>query len=123
MASPNPIAAAVAYSRAWVGMWVACVVALAVLAPLVSLHVWVASFAVLFLLPELIGLRRRRDMLPPLTYVTRRYVPRWVPTALTFAAGAWLALLWPVPLFLVADAGMVGWLTNHWDVTYDGPGE
>jgi hypothetical protein len=123
MPSPNPIKAAAYYSRWWVRLWLLDVIALAAYAPFAPLGHWLAAFAVLFLLPEMIGLRVRGDALPPLTYVTRRYLPRWAPTALTFAAGVWLAILWQVSAFWVADAGFVGWLTNHWDVTYDGPGE
>jgi hypothetical protein len=108
----------VRWSRAFVALWVFNVVALLVLAFILPERHWVAAFGLLFLLPELVGLRAHRDALPPLTYVTRRYVPRWIPTALTFAFGAFLATLWHDQLFLVVDAGMVGWLTNHWDVTY-----
>lgn len=108
----------VRWSGVWVALWAFNVLALAVLAPFLPMFHWLAAFGVLFLLPELVGLRRHRDALPPLTYVTRRYVPRWVPTALSCAAGAWLCLLWPAPLFIIGAAGMVGWLINHWDVTY-----
>jgi len=116
--------AGVRWLPAWIALWVWNVIALAVLAPMLKPGAWLAAFFVLFLLPEMIGLRRHRDALPPLTYVVRRYVPRWVPTAATFAAGAWLAVLWlPMAahpaLVAVGDAAMVGWLTNHWDVTYD----
>jgi hypothetical protein len=113
------------WSGWWVALWVACILALVGLEVLgVSPLTWGTWFLGLFLLPELIGLRRHRDALPPLTFVTRRYVPRWVPTAVTFACGAWLAASWwqravhPM-LAVIVVAGFVGWLTNHWDVTYD----
>lgn len=106
------------WSRTYVVMWVVNIIALLVLAFVMDVEHWLAAFGVLFLLPELVALRRHRDGLPPLTYVTRRYLPRWMPDALTFAGGALLAILYPVDWFWVIDAGMVGWLTNHWDVTY-----
>ena len=113
--------ARVRWNPLWVFLWVCNVVALAVLAPVVPLRTWASLFAGLFLVPEMIGLVRHQDSLPPLTYVVRRYLPRWLPDLLTFAAGAWLAWLWraDVPAPQIAVAGMVGWLTNHWDVTYD----
>lgn len=116
----------------WVALWLANVIGLtALLAFGVSPKAWSAAFLVLFLLPEMIGLLHRGDRLPPLTYAIRRYVPRWVPSAVTFGVGGWMAYAWlagkhravhPV-LVAAAIAAMVGWLTNHWDVTYDGPGE
>lgn len=114
----------VAFSPAWVVLWVWNVAALAVYA---ALHFpprdFAASLLVGFLLPEMVGLRRHRDALPPLTYVVRRYVPRWVPTAVTFGVGAWMAFAFlPVvehPAVVgSAIAGLVGWLDNHWAVTY-----
>lgn len=123
--------AAVRFSRAWIGLWAANVVALTgLLAAGVSPRAWASAFVVLFLLPEMVGLRVRGDSLPPLTYAVRRYVPRWVPSAVTWAVAGWMAGAWvldhravhPV-LVLVIVFGMAGWLTNHWDVTYDGPGE
>lgn len=111
------------WSKAWVLLWLVNVVVLAALAPFMVPRRWAAAFALLFLLPEMIGLLRHHDALPPLTYVVRRYVPRWVPTAVTFGCGAWLAEMWvdradhPL-LALVIIATFVGWLTNHWDVTY-----
>lgn len=113
--------AAVRWSRSFVLVWVVNVVALAVYAATVPpLGHLVAAIGLLFMAPELIGLWRHKDGLPPLTYVTRRYLPRWAPTMLTFALGVWLATLYRDPVFWVADAAWAGWMTNHWDVTYDG---
>jgi hypothetical protein len=88
----------------------------------------------LFMIPEMIGLIRREDSLPPLTYTVRRYLPRWIPTAVTWAVAAWMFYVWCIPvdgmtqaqhplLAAIAIFGVAGWLTNHWDVTYDGPPE
>lgn len=108
----------VKWSGWWTLLWGINVLALLVLAFHMDVEHWIATFMALFMLPELVGLRRHRDSLPPLTYVTRRYLPRWLPDLLTFAGGALLAVLYPTPWFWILDAGLVGWLTNHWDVTY-----
>jgi hypothetical protein len=115
----------------WVGLWAANVVALAALLAVgVSTVAWASAFLVLFMLPELVGLRVRGDSLPPLTYVMRRYVPRWVPDAVTWGVAGWMFVAWVLagvaehPVIVAAMIlGTAGWLTNHWDVTYDGSGE
>jgi hypothetical protein len=99
-------------------LWVANVCSLLGLAFVLDLEHWLASFLLLFFVPEMVGLRRHRDSLPPLTYVVRRFLPQWLPTGLTFAFGALLAVLFQSPLFWIGDAAMVGWLTEHWAVTY-----
>lgn len=114
----------VRWNKAWLWLWVFCTVELVALAHFLTPGAWLAAFFALFLAPELVGLRIHQDTLPPLTYAVRRYLPRWIPTAATFAGGAWLAMLW-VPtakhpaVVAVVIATFVGWLTNHWDVTYD----
>jgi hypothetical protein len=118
---------AVRWSPLWIALWVVnCAALAALLVAGAAAKTWAAAFLAMFLVPELVGLRRHGDGLPPLTYVVCRYVPRWIPTAVTFAVGAWMAFAWlPSPktehplLVAVVIAGMVGWLTNHWDVTYD----
>ena len=112
------------WSPAWVVMWVVNMLALVGLELYgVAPVTWGSAFLALFLAPELVALRRHKDALPPLTYVVRRYVPRWIPTAVSFGIGTWLAVAWwprvSHPLLVVIGiASFVGWLTNHWDVTY-----
>jgi hypothetical protein len=84
----------------------------------------------LFLLPEAIGLLRKGDSLPPLTYVIRRYIPRWCVYPIVWSFGAWGAISWSSlkpqayrNLVWLALAFVVGWLNEHFDVTYDSPGE
>lgn len=116
------------WSPLWVALWVANTSVLTWLVPRLTMRLWLAWAVVLFLVPEFIGLARHHDALPPLTYVVRRYVPRWVPTSVTFGAAAWFAATW-VPhaehpgLVAVGIAAVAGWMTNHWDVTYDDPHE
>lgn len=123
------------FNRFWVMMWAVNVTALLALFAIgTPPATWTTAFVVLFLLPEMIGAWRRGDSLPPLTYAVRRYVPRWVPDAVTGMVGTWMAWIWLVPrnevsaahhplLVAIIIAGFVFWLINHWDVTYDGPGE
>ena len=121
----------VRFNRWWIALWAANVAALtALLVAGVSPLAWAAAFIVLFMLPEMVGLRKREDALPPLTYAVRRYSPRWIPDAVTWGVAAWMFAAWVLsgatlhPVFVsVAIFGTAGWLTNHWDVTYDGPGE
>lgn len=113
----------------WVAMWVAsCAVLLAMFVGGCSPAAFVTAMVVLFGVPEAIGLVHRGDSLPPLTYTVRRFVPRFAPDIMTVAIGAWMAAVW-IPtahhraLVALAIGGTVGFLLNHWDVTYDGPGE
>lgn len=116
------------FSRPWLGLWAAntCIL-VGLLVVSVTPAVFLGAVFLLFFIPEGIGLRRRGDDLPPLTYAIRRHMPRWVVDTMIFALGAWAAVTWSQRphwhLILVIDAAIVGWLTNHFDVTYDGPGE
>ena len=64
------------------------------------------------------------DALPPLTQVIRRYVPRWAAFAAIYgiwgaAVAHWLNFSqWYV---IAVAAAFLGWLTDHFDVTYDKP--
>jgi hypothetical protein len=85
---------------------------------------WSMLAAVLFGVPEAIGLMRHRDSLPPLTYVIQRYVPRWLAfpllRGLLWAGAAWWMGLRPEVCLAVGVTGAAdGWISNHFDVTYD----
>lgn len=110
----------VRWNGVFVWLWILNTSALLGLAFVLRLEHWLAAFLLLFFVPEMAGLRRHKDSLPPLTFVVRRYLPPWVPTGLTFAFGALLAVLFRNPLFWIGDAAMCGWLVEHWDVTYEG---
>jgi hypothetical protein len=115
----------VRWRTGWVVMWACNVALLAALAFLgVGPRDWTTAFLVFFLVPEMLGLVVKDDAYPPLTYVVARYVPRWIPHAVTFGIGVFLVGAWiPVaqhPLVVsVIIAAFVGWLTNHWTVTYE----
>jgi hypothetical protein len=84
---------------------------------------WFAVAALLTFGPmEGFGLIRPHDPYPPLTQVIRRYVPRWAAFpaiyGVTAAAGAvWLKF--PNPARLGLLFALVGWLTTHFDTTFD----
>lgn len=120
-----PIEPGATWRRSWLVMWCICVAVLAALAfASVAPATWVTAFIVLFLLPELIALKIKGDAYPPLTYVVARYVPRWIPIAVTVGIGTWMGAVWwqsaVHPLVVVTIIGtFVGWLVGHWEVTYD----
>lgn len=92
------------------------------LLPFVSFKTWTIAAGGLFAVFEAIGLRRHHDRLPPLTFITRRYVPRWltfvvIGAGVGVAGGYWFGFAHP--LALGALLGLHGWLMNHFTVTYD----
>lgn len=116
------------WSPCWVGLWVTNVVVLLPLAFLIPFRYWSAAAVLLFLVPELIALVHDHDALPPLTQVTRRYVPRWMTfiliRGLLYAAvAAWLGCSLRVVLALGGCGALGGWAEDHFDVTYDRPAE
>jgi hypothetical protein len=112
----------------WVLLWVLVSTGLLCAIPLLTFRQWTFAAALGFGVPELVGIARRGDSLPPLTYVIRRYLPRWlvfplVRGALWAATAYWLSAS-PTTLVGVGAAGALdGWLSNHFDVTFDAPGE
>lgn len=116
------------FNRLWIAMWAFNTLALLALM-IHGVHPgdWFASAVLLFFVPEGIGLIHRGDSLPPLTYAIRRYVPRWMVDMCVYAWGAFAAWTWHASthaeFIVIACAAVVGWLTNHFDVTFDGPGE
>jgi len=84
----------------------------------------VAAAVVGFLVPELISLIKRDDSLPPLTHTIRHFLPDWLAFPLIYfslgAVGAnWLGFSQPVRIG--ALMGLLGWLTDHFTVTYARP--
>jgi hypothetical protein len=86
--------------------------------------IWVAATLVGFLVPELISLVKKDDSLPPLTHTIRHFLPGWLAFPLIYfslgAVGAnWLGF--PRPVRIGALMGLLGWLTDHFSVTYAQP--
>lgn len=85
---------------------------------------WAPAAALTFLPMEVFGLLRAHDPYPPLTQITREWCPRWLTFLLVFgfvalAGGTWFHFhrRW----WLTALGALLGWLTAHFDTTYDAP--
>lgn len=124
-APPPPVR----YSEWWLALWVVNIAALIVIVFFGATALeFGTAFLALFLVPEIVGLLHERDNLPPLTYVTRRYVPEWLTYIFTGVAAAWLITSWwpvsphPEPVTLVVVA-MASWLVEHWMVSYATTGD
>lgn len=113
---------AVRWARWWIWMWGVVAVGLIVLAFLIPFKWWALAALVGFGSMEAIGLAHPNDAYPPLTHVIRRYVPRWLAFTAIYgvtgaAGGVWLDFAAPTRLGLLF--ALVGWLTTHFDVTFD----
>lgn len=116
----------VVYNRYWVAMWFLIAIYLIVAIFVFPFKFWAVQSLVLFGIPEAIGVRVRRDSLPPLTYVLAKFVPRWlwftVMYGLFGAAGAhWFGHVDKLRFALFM--ALLGWASNHFAVTYDHPEE
>ena len=110
------------WARWWLWLWAAVAVALIALFFVMPLKWWAVAALAGFGTMEGIGLIRPDDPYPPLTHVIRRYVPRWAAftTIYGFAGGAggvWLGFAHPGRSALLF--ALLGWLTSHFDVTFD----
>ena len=112
------------WNRWFVRIWGVVAVILLILLRFLPFSKWFLVAAPAFGIMEGIGLRKMDDALPPLTHVIRRYVTRWA--AFTAIYGIWGAAVahwlnfaqWYV---IGVAAAFLGWLTDHFDVTYDKP--
>lgn len=114
----------VRWDRAFVALFAVAALAWLAAIPFVTPRVWVLGAGGTFALLEAIGLRRHRDRLPPLTYITRRYLPRWLTATLVgffagLAGGYWFGMAHPIQL--ASLFALYSWLEEHFDVTYGGP--
>jgi hypothetical protein len=109
------------WNRWWVAMWAVAAPAVLVSAFFVSFWVWVAIAIAGLLVPELISLVKQNDGLPPLTYTIRHFLPNWVAFPLIYFALGSVGAHWldfDEPLRVGALMGLLGWLTDHFAVTY-----
>lgn len=89
---------------------------------------WVSPsvFLLLFLVPELISIKKRHDRLPPLTHMIRGYIDDdFAFPAIYFLVGAlggrWFGFPMTRFLGLGVVAAILGWLTIHFTLSYLGP--
>lgn len=110
------------WNKPWLVMWFVFFIALIILSPQVDFWPdWVLLTIPLFWIPEMLGIRKEDDGFPPLTHAIRHFLPNWFAFPLIYfmlgSVGArWLEF--QRPIHLGALFGLLGWLTDHFSVTY-----
>ncbi|HLE81828.1 MAG TPA: hypothetical protein VJA25_11100 [Dehalococcoidia bacterium] len=111
------------WKRWWVALWTANTVALMSLIWMLPPKHWMVATTISFGLMEGIGLLKKQDAYPPLTFVMRRFLPRWLThTALTAYWGAAVGVLLELPFpawKLAVLTGILGWTQDHFDLVYE----
>ena len=108
----------------FVVLWLIVVIVAAALMFVLSFKAWSIVAAIGLGGMELVGNLRSEDAFPPLTWVIRRWLPRWLAFTLIYGAVGGAGAYW----FHIAQAervagifALLGFLTAHFDVTYDKP--
>lgn len=113
------------WNRLWLIMWVVVSAILLTSALFVPFWpVWLIAAGVLFLVPELISVAIKNDSLPPLTHTIRHFLPNWFAFPLIYGLLGTIGAEWlefPRPFHLGALFALLGWLTDHFAVTYAHP--
>jgi len=107
----------------WVIMWALTAPTLVVLAFHIDFVPWIGAALVGFLLPEMISILKRKDSLPPLTHTIRHFLPNWIAFPLIYFSLGSVGAKWlefAIPLRIGLLMGLLGWLTDHFTVTYAG---
>lgn len=112
------------WNRWWLLMWFVTAPALVVSAFFLPFWAWVGAATIGFALPEIVSVVKKNDSLPPLTHTIRHFLPNWLAFPLIYfslgSVGAnWLGFDRPVRVG--ALMGLLGWLTDHFAVTYAQP--
>jgi hypothetical protein len=112
------------WSKAWLTMWVVVLVAVPVAAFFLTFSEWSILATVAFGVPEGLSLVRQNDAFPPLTQTIRHFLPSWfafpyIYFMLGSIGATWLGFA--NPFRLGALMGLLGWLTDHFTVTYANP--
>lgn len=110
------------WNRIYLWIWFIVVAGLLASLAFTPFWLWFLIAAPTFGTMEGIGLWRMQDAFPPLTHVIRRHVPRWLAFTVIFgiwgtAIAYWLNL--PRPYVIGVATAFLGWLNDHFDVTYD----
>jgi hypothetical protein len=112
------------WNRLWVAMWLVVPVPLILSAFILPFWAWIALAVVFFLLPELISILKKKDGLPPLTHTIRHFLPDWLAFPLIYFSLGSVGAHWlhfHNPPGIGALMGLLGWLTDHFTVTYAAP--
>jgi hypothetical protein len=110
------------WARWWIFMWGIIAASLLVSAFFVPFRAWAVAAAIGFGIPEGVALLHKGDRLPPLTYVSAFFLPRWlIVTLIGFFTGSigatWLGFHRPFSLGCLL--ALFAWAISHFDVTYD----
>ena len=112
------------YNRWFVLMWGVISLTLLSLLFVLPFGEWAIAAAIGFGIPEAIGIWRKRDSMPPLTDVIRRYVPGWVTFPVIYGLIAAAGSVWfgfRHPPRMGALFAMLGWMSYHFTVRYFKP--
>jgi hypothetical protein len=111
------------WKRWWVALWTTNTLALMSLIWMLPVEHWMIATTVSFGLMEAIGLLKKKDAYPPLTFVMRRYLPRWLTQTAVWAYwGAAVGVLLELPFEawkLAVLTGLLGWSQDHFDIVYE----
>ncbi len=113
------------WNKLWLAMWTLSSATLLTLAFFVPFWPWwLIAAAMGFGIPEAISLTKKDDSLPPLTHTIRHFLPDWFVFPLIYFMLGSIGAQWldfPRPLHVGALFGLLGWLTDHFSVTYAHP--
>jgi hypothetical protein len=112
------------WNKWWLAMWGITSPIVIVSAFYVDFLIWLPIAIVGFLVPELMSLFKKSDNLPPLTHTIRHFLPDWAAFPLIYFALGSVGAHWldfAEPLRLGAILALLGWLTDHFTVTYARP--
>lgn len=112
------------WNTTWVLMWAALSALLLIAAFQVLFRTWLVLAVLFFGIPEVVGISVKKDALPPLTHCIRHFLPNFAAFPLIYgllgAIGAkWLQF--PHPWHVGGLFALLGWLTDHFEVTYLDP--
>jgi hypothetical protein len=105
----------------WVLLWAGIAAVLVGYAFSAPFNRWAVAATVAFGIPEAFALLKKADAYPPLTHVTRHYLPKWLAFALIYGLVGTIGSFWfgaQHPTRLGALAALLGWLTAHFDSVY-----
>jgi hypothetical protein len=113
-----------AWHPAALALWAAVFVGLGVSAFYLTVWQWVTAVVIGFGIPEFIGGLRDDDRIPMLTHVIIKYVHRELSFPVFYGLAGGIGAHWFVgrpgmTLGLAAFAGVIGWVTAHFDLRYE----
>ena len=112
------------WNKWWLAMWGITSPVVIVSAFFVDFLIWLPIAIVGFLVPEVFSIVKKSNSFPPLTHTIRHFVPDWAAFPLIYFALGSVGAHWldfAEPLRVGAILGLLGWLTDHFTVTYDRP--